>query len=128
MVNVMTYLVMIFIFILFTYLLRSLRPAYITRFPPSSLPCIHKIILLVSHKHVHALQLHVEPKICPSIVTPALIPYVMSPLYLEANMCGKGVKLLLLLLFNFTITTKWVIHVSGRFLMSFQWNMSHQIH
>ena len=39
----------------------------------------HKNFKLVGLKHVHASQLYIEPKICPSVVTQALIPYVTSP-------------------------------------------------
>ena len=65
----------------------------------------HKNFKLVSVKHVHALQLYIEPKIYPSVVTQALIPYVMSLLYPRTITYENGKKKLLFYFYH-AATTK----------------------
>ena len=43
--------------------------------------------------HIVHTYLYVDESIRSELCHLALIPYVMSPLYLKANMCGKGIKL-----------------------------------
>ena len=58
----------------------------------------------------------------PSVVTFALIPYVMSLLYLSATMCEKGKKKL-----DLTATTKEISHARVRIYMTLKWIMFNQI-